>query len=61
MEWVGDGTELRLQVLVVEEVLGAGYIENFGGKLVQRMLKAFLGYLEGGGYQLVAVSDGFLE
>ena len=25
------------------------------------MLKAFLGYLEGGGYQLVSVGDGFLE
>ena len=61
MEWVGDGAELRLQILVVEEVLGAGYIEYFGGKLVQRMLKAFLGYLEGDGYQLVSVADGFLE
>ena len=61
MERLGDGFYLRFQILVVEEVLSACHIQYLGGKLVQRMFETLLGYLEGGGYQLVAVLDGFLE
>ena len=61
MERLGDGFYLWFQILVVEEVLSACHIQYLGGKLVQRMLESFLGYFEGGGYQLVAVLDGFLE
>ena len=61
MERLGDGFYLWFQILVVEEVLGACHIQYLGGKLVQRMFETLLGYLEGGGYQLVAVLDGFLE
>ena len=61
MERLGDGFYLRFQILVVEEVLSACHIQYLGGKFVQRMFETLLGYLEGGGYQLVAVLDGFLE
>ena len=61
MERLGDGFYLWFQILVVEEVLSACHIQYLGGKLVQRMFETLLGYLEGGGYQLVAVLDGFLE
>ena len=61
MERLGDGFYLWFQILVVEEVLSACHIQYLGGKLVQRMFETLFGYLEGGGYQLVAVLDGFLE
>ena len=61
MEWVGDGGDLRLQVLVVEEVLRACYIQNLRAKLVQGMLETISCYLEGGSDKLVTVFDGFLE
>ena len=61
MERFGDGFYLWFQILVVEEVLSACHIQYLGGKLVQRMFETLLGYLEGSGYQLVAVLDGFLE
>ena len=61
MERIGDGFYLRLQILVVEEVLGTSYIEHIGCKLVECMFKTFLGYFERSGYQLVAVFYGFLE
>ena len=61
MERTGDGFYLRLQILVVEELLRASYIEHIGCKLVECMFKTFLGYFERSGYQLVAVSDGFQE
>lgn len=46
MKRVGDVCQLWLQVLVVEEVLGACYIENIRGKLIQRMLESLLGYFK---------------
>ena len=61
MERTGDGFYLRLQILVVEEVLGASYVQYFGRKFIQRMFEALLGYLEGGSNELVAVFYGFLE
>ena len=61
MERIGDGFYLRLQILVVEEILRACYIEYIGCKLVECMFKTFLGYFERSGYQLVAVFDGLLE
>ena len=61
MERVGDGFYLWFQILVVEEILGTCHIQNFGGKFIQCMLESLLGYLEGGGNELVAVFDGLLE
>ncbi len=61
MEWVGDGCELRLQILVVEEILCSCHVEYIGRKLVQCMLEAFLGDFKGGGDELVAIFDCLLE
>ena len=61
MKRVGDVCQLWLQVLVVEEILGACYIENIRGKLIQRMLESLLGYFKRSGNELVAVFDGFPE
>ena len=61
MEWVGDVCQLRLQVLVVEEILGACYIENIRGKLIQCKFESLLGYFKRSGNELVAVFDGFPE
>ena len=61
MKRVGDVCQLWLQVLVVEEVLGACYIKNIRGKLIQRMLESLLGYFKRSGNELVAVFDGFPE
>ena len=58
MKRVGDVCQLWLQVLVVEEVLGACYIKNIRGKLIQCMLESLLGYFKRSGNELVAVFDG---